>query len=335
MTRLVGRRDLLKRAGAFALAATLPAPALAAGGRDRVTMAWMPVLQSLPLCVARDEGLFERAGLEVEVMRLQAQAHLVEAVVAGRADCSAPGASVGLATIAEARAPGSLRLSGLQGASNSLNRVADGLITLRQAPIARLEDLRGRSLGHLPGASWRTVARHMVRRVGLDPDRDLRFAELAGPLHVEALTSGTVEAVLSVEPVVSLAVASGTAKRVLANLAAGAIADPFFAGASLVGAGFVRQRSDVAHRVIGVLDEATSLLEADFDHYRPLLVHCAGVGPAEAGLVPQPYLKGWRDLGEIDHRSYRAFVETLVAERALSASARGTDMILKASDFTA
>ena len=333
--RPVGRRDLLKRAGAFALAAALPAPARAAGGGDRVTLAWAPVLQSLPLCVARDEGLFERAGLEIEVMRLQAQAHLVEAVVAGRADASAPGASAGLATIAETREPGSLRVSGFQGASNSLNRITDGLITLRQAPIAALGDLRGRSLGHLPGASWRTVARHMVRRAGLDPERDVRFVELAGGLHGEALTSGTVEAVLSVEPVVSLAVASGAAKRILANPGAAAIADPFFAGASLIGTGFVRERPDVARRLIGALDEATSRIEADFDRYRPLIVHCTGIEPAEAGLVPQPYLKGWRDLGEADRRSYRAFVETLVTERALSASARGTDMILKPSDFSA
>ncbi|MFX6226214.1 hypothetical protein ABTF68_22305, partial [Acinetobacter baumannii] len=81
----------------------------------------------------------------------------------------------------------------------------------------------------------------------------------------------TVEAVLSVEPTVSLAVAGGTAKRVMSNLCATSIADPFFAGVSLLNAKFVRERPQVARRVVDVLDEATHLVEADFDKYRPLL----------------------------------------------------------------
>ncbi|WP_246088753.1 ABC transporter substrate-binding protein [Phreatobacter stygius] len=330
-----GRRDLLKGAGALALAAALPAPASGQVRRDRVTLAWMPLLQSLPFCVARQDGLFDKAGLEVEVMRLQAQAHLVETLVAGRADCSAPGASAGLATIAESNTPGSLKLSGLQGGSIALNRVADGLIALRKAPIGTLADLRGRSLGHLPGASWRTVARHMIRRAGLDPDRDVRFVELAADLHAQALASGTVEAVLSIEPTVSLAVAGGTAKRVMTNLCATSIADPFFAGVSLLSTKFVRERPEVASRLVGVLDEATHRVEADFDKYRPLLTSCTVVAASQAGLVPQPYLKGWRDLGEADHHSYQAFVETLVTERVVRSSARTSGIILKASDFAA
>ncbi|MBN8939458.1 MAG: ABC transporter substrate-binding protein [Rhizobiales bacterium] len=329
-----GRRDFLKGAGLLTLAAALPAPALGQVARDRVTLAWMPLLQSMPYVVADREGLFDKAGLDIEVIRLQAQAHLVETLVAGRADCSAPGASAGLSTIAEAHTPGSLKLSGLQGGSNALNRIADGLITLGNSPIASLKDMRDRSFGHLPGASWRTIARHMIRRAGLDPDRDVRFVELAANLHAQALAAGTVEAVLSVEPTVSLAVAGGTAKRVMTNLCATTIADPFFGGVSLLSTSFVRERPRVARRVVDVLDEATRLVETDFDKYRPLLASCTAVTANQAGLVPQPYLKGWRDLGEADHKSYQAFVETLVTERAVRSSARTSGIILKASDFT-
>ncbi|MEI4479862.1 ABC transporter substrate-binding protein, partial [Klebsiella pneumoniae] len=87
-------------------------------------------------------------------------------------DFGAPGAAAGITVIAETEFPGTFKVFGLQGGGIKVNRINDGLIVANDSSIASFADLKGKTLGHLPGIQWRTISRHMVRSAGLDPDKD-------------------------------------------------------------------------------------------------------------------------------------------------------------------
>src|SRR5260370_34641317 len=80
----------------------------------------------------------------------------------------------------------------------------------------------------------------MVRASGLDTDTDVKLVDLAVAMQVPAVVGGTVDATLSLEPVGSIAVASGKAIRAVTNPVAKVIADPFYSGASIMTTKFMR-----------------------------------------------------------------------------------------------
>jgi NitT/TauT family transport system substrate-binding protein len=108
-----------------------------------------------------------------------------------------------ITVLAETRFPGTFKVFGLEGGSIKIDRISDGLIVARNSEIRSFRDLKGKSLGHLPGIQWRTIARYMVRQAGLDPDSDVRLQEIAIGLQMPSAVSGSVDATLSLEPVVS------------------------------------------------------------------------------------------------------------------------------------
>ena len=238
---------------------------------DNVIAAWLPIMQTTAYYVALEEGLFEKACIKINSQKMESPNYIIDALVGGRADFGPPGAAAGIAMLAESKFPGTFKVFGLQGGGIKVNLINDGLIVKPDSPIRSFADLKGRTLGHVPGIQWRTISRHMVRAAGLDPDKDVKLIDLAVAMQVPAVVGGTVDATLSLEPVGSIAVASGKAKRAMTNPVASVIADPFYSGAAVLTTKFLHERPDVASRVVEVIDQATDMVNADFERYKTII----------------------------------------------------------------
>lgn len=300
---------------------------------DKVTAAWLPIMQTTAYYVALEEGLFEKACIEIDSQKMESPNHIIDALVAGRADFGPPGAAAGIAMIAEQKFPDTFKVFGLQGGGIAVDLINDGLIVAPDSDIESFADLKGKRLGHVPGIQWRTIARHMVRSAGLDPDTDVMLQDLAVAMQVPAVVGGSVDATLSLEPVGSIAVASGMAKRAVTNPVASVIADPFYSGAAVLTVRFMQERPEVAKRVVAVIDEATELVNADFDKYKAILPEYTAIQDSQLELLAQPYLRPFSGLNETDLDSYQAFVDVFVSEGVLPEPMDVRTKILKPEDF--
>jgi NitT/TauT family transport system substrate-binding protein len=317
----------------FSLATVLVAFAGSASAQEKVTAAWLPIMQTTAFYVALEEKLFEKAGITVDAVKFQSPNQIIESLVSGRADFGAPGAAAGITVLAEAQFPGSFKVFGLQGGGIKVDRINDGLIVANDSTIKSFADLKGKSLGHLPGVQWRTISRHMVRAAGLDPDKDVALKELAVGLQVPAVVNKTVDATLSLEPVGSIAVASKEAKRAMTNPVASVIADPFYSGVSVLTTKFMKERPAVARKVVAVLDEATKLANANFEKYRPIIAKYTPIPANQVHLVAQPYLRAWNELDATDLASYQALIDVFFKDGALKQEMKVKDIILGKSDI--
>jgi NitT/TauT family transport system substrate-binding protein len=300
---------------------------------EKVTAVWLPIMQTTAYYVALEEKLFEKACIEIVSTKMEAPNQIIDALIAGRADFGAPGAAAGIAMIAESKFPGKLKVFGLQGGGIAVNRINDGLIVKPHSPIKTFADLKGKTLGHVPGIQWRTISRHMVRASGLDPDTDVKLVDLAVAMQVPAVVAGTVDASLALEPVGSIAVASGKAVRAMTNPVAAVIADPFYSGASLVTTRLLKERSEIARKVVAVIDEATDLVNADFEKYKPIVTKYTPARPDQLELIAQPYLRGFKDMNETDLKSYQALVDVFVKDGVIGAPINVRDKVLSRSDI--
>jgi NitT/TauT family transport system substrate-binding protein len=300
---------------------------------DKVSAVWLPIMQTTAYYVAIEQKLFEKACIEIESNKMESPNQIIDALIAERADFGPPGAAAGIAMIAESKFPGKLRIFGLQGGGIAVNRINDGLIVKPDSPIKSFADLKGKTLGHVPGIQWRTISRHLVRAAGLDPDKDVTLVDLAVAMQVPAVVGGTADATLSLEPVGSIAVASGKAIRAMTNPVAAVIADPFYSGASVMTTKFLKERPEVAKRIVAVIDEATDLVNADFDKYKSAIPNFTPIKPDQLGLVAQPYLRGFKDINDTDIKSYQALIDVFIKEGVLAGPLNVRDKLLSKADL--
>ncbi|MCX7273683.1 MAG: ABC transporter substrate-binding protein [Burkholderiales bacterium] len=326
------RRQAIKTGAA--LSAALAAPWVHAQKADKVKLSWLPIMQTTALYVGVQDRLFERAGIEAELVQFQNPNQIIDSLVANQADAGAPGAAAGITMLAESRYPGTFKVFGLQGGGIRVNRINDGLIVKNGSPIKTFKDLRGRSLGHLPGIQWRTISRHMLRVNGLDPDKDVRLQEIAVGLQVPSVVAGSIDATLSLEPVGSVAVASGEATRAMVNPCASVIADPFYSGVSVLTTRFIKERPQVARKLVQVLDQATRIANAEFERVRPYFAKYTAIKGDQVRVIAQPYLRAWNELDDTDVRSYQALVDVFHKEGVLKDRMDVRTVLLKPSDLT-
>lgn len=327
----LNRRHALRSAAA--LSAAMAAPWVRAQRPEKVKLSWLPIMQTTPLYVALQDRLFEKAGLDVEIVQFQNPNQIIDSLVANQADAGAPGAAAGITILAESRYPGTFKVFGLQGGTIRGQRLNDALIVKNGSPIRSFQDLKGRSLGHLPGIQWRTISRHMLRANGLDPDKDVRLQEIAVGLQVPSVVAGSIDATLSLEPVGSIAVASGAATRALSNPCASVIADPFYSGVSVLTTKFVTERPKVARALVEALDQATRVANTEFDRVRPYFAKYTAIKGDDVRVVAQPYLRAWNELGDTDIASYQALVDVFHKEGVLKQRIDVRTVLLKSADF--
>lgn len=321
----------LALASSMALTST---SALACEKMEKVVAAWLPIMQTTAYYVALEEKLFEQACIEIESNKMQSPNHIIDALVGGRADFGPPGAAAGIAMLAEEKFPGTFKVFGLQGGGIKVGLINDGLIVKPDSSITAFADLKGKTLGHVPGIQWRTISKKMVKAAGLDPEKDVTLTDLAVAMQVPAVAGGSVDATLSLEPVGSIAVASGKAKRAMTNPVASVIADPFYSGAAVLTTKFIKERPAVARKVVEVIDKATDLVNADFDKYKSIIPKYTAIQASQLDLVAKPYLRPFYDLNETDLSSYQAFVDIFHEFGVMKERMNVKDKILKDGDLS-
>ena len=311
----------------------LSAGSASAQKMEKVTASWLPIMQTMAYYVALEEKLFEKVGIEINSVKFQNPNQIIDSLVSGQADFGPPGAAAGITAIAEARYPGTFKVFGLQGGGIKVNMINDGLIVTNASTISSFKDLKGKSIATLPGIQWKTITRYIIRQNGLDPDKDVTINEIAVPMHIPSLLAGSVDATLSLEPVGSIAVASKEAKRAMTNPVAMFIADPFYSGASVLSTKFMKERPEVAKKVVEVLDQATKMTNENFEKYRPIIAKYTAIRPDQVSLVAQPYLRANSELNATDIKSYQALVNVFEKEGVLKEHVDVQKLMLKPSDF--
>ena len=182
------------------LLATKPGHAAEAIQKLRVAYAAITAAFAIPW-VAKEAGIFQRHGLDVELVYIASGSRAVQTLIAGSVDVAAFGGSA----VIDARLAGADTVY----VAIPVNRVL--VFTVVAPQIQRVEELRGKSIGvSRIGTVTDFFTRHYLRQVGLVPDRDVMIRQAGGlPEILAALKAGQVQAGTFGFPVVLHARAAG------------------------------------------------------------------------------------------------------------------------------
>jgi len=207
-----GRRRAIARiaAGTVGLAFGVPR-AHAAPEKPRLTLAvgGRATLYYLPLTLAERLGHLRDEGLDPEIVDFPGGAKALQALIGGSADVvsGAYEHTIAMQTLAQ-----KVRAFVLQGMNPGLEL---GIVRAKAAGYTWPKDLKGMKVGvSAPGSSTHMLVNHLLASVGLTPDDVSIIGVGTGSGAVAAVRGGQIDALSSVEPVMSLLEKSGDLKIV-------------------------------------------------------------------------------------------------------------------------
>src|SRR5258705_280747 len=216
------------------IASPINAFAAAAPSRLVIGYAWTrPRL--MPLWMARDQGFFEKYGIESEPVLLRSGATLVTGMASGDIQI---GRTAGAAVLSAVAAGHEIKMLATFSSHNSYDVVV-------RPNIKKAEDLRGKKLAinSVGGGTW-IGAMLWLEYFGLDPQRDQILLQSIGDQGVQsqALESGTVDVVF-VDSVYSK-VLKQKGMTILAE--SSELKQPLVSQSTIVPRAFLQQHPDVA-----------------------------------------------------------------------------------------
>src|SRR5919109_3608042 len=150
----------------------------------RVAYAAITAAFSIPW-IAKESGIFQRHGLDVELVYIAAGSRAVQTLVGGSIDVAAIGGPAGV----------DAKLAGADTVYVAIpvNRVI--MFTVAAPQIQRIEEMRGKSIGVTRvGTVTDFFTRLYLRQNGLTPDRDVMIRQTGGlPETLAALKAGQVQ----------------------------------------------------------------------------------------------------------------------------------------------
>ena len=150
----------------------------------RVAYAAITAAFSIPW-IAKEAGIFQRHGLDVELVYIAAGSRAIQTLVGGSIDVAAIGGPAGV----------DAKLAGADTVYIAIpvNRVL--VFTVAEPNIQRVEELRGKNIGVTRiGTVTDFFTRIFLRQNGLVPDRDVMIRQMGGlPEIVAGLKAGQIQ----------------------------------------------------------------------------------------------------------------------------------------------
>ena len=178
----------------------------------KVNLGCAPTVSTLPMNWAVESGLAEENGLDIECVQVQTGPELAAAMLAGSVNVT----GFNPANIYPLLDNG----ADLVGFQSVMDREFFDIIVRKDFPLPNaasgwegaMKDLEGAKIGVVAkGASAEFVARGLFEEAGLDPDKAAYIATGLPATTLAAMQSGSIDAALTLEPGVTLALAQDIA----------------------------------------------------------------------------------------------------------------------------
>ena len=264
----------------LALSLFLLTPGRASAEKIRVAFV-SPTPVFAPTWAAKETGLFDKYGLDAEVILLTGSPRLVQTLISGDVDF----AVVGLTAVMRARIQGA-ELAVLATATNvSVMK----LLVSRRSGMHRLEALKGKVIGVSQyGSEADAFARTVVVRAGLKPDKEVAIIQMGGhPQVAAALVGGKLEA--GVLGGLALLTAKKSGAAVLADGAK--LNTVSMAGTLAVARRTIQRRRDTVRRFMRAFVEGFQYVKNNRDGSIPILQkYMGGINAEQARFVYDEYV---------------------------------------------
>ena len=255
------------------------APQSATADDSTITIGTLATEDLLPLWVAQAEGLFDGSDVNVEIVPFQSATELIAGVASGEVDLA----------MTDIMVTASMFASGIDVQMEwvTLGTSADqgrfGIMVSPNSTITQLTDLAGVPIGVGSNTILEYVMDRLMEQAGV-PESDIVVEELQKlPVRYQAMASGEVAA--AALPGTLLALGEHNGCKLIADDTQG---DNISQSVMIARSDFASDGSHAAQIDVlkGIWDQAASLVNADPEKYRSVLIANANLPEAIADTYP-------------------------------------------------
>jgi ABC-type nitrate/sulfonate/bicarbonate transport system substrate-binding protein len=268
-------------AGAAATAVTAARAAALAQATTTLRVASTAVDDVAPALWAMHTGAFTKAGLTINLTRMNAGAQVTAAVIGGALDIG----KSSLLPLISAHAQGLPVMIIAPGQQWDPNSAISGLIVLKDGPLVTARDLNGKTIATagIKDLSW-VATRAWLDAHGGD-SKTVKFLELPQYAMFGALGEGRVDAATITAPSFSAAMASGKV-RDLGSMDE-AIAKHFLTTAWFATSDFIAKNPSVVARFADVIERSAAYANTHASDTLAMVADFAGFDPAALAHMPR------------------------------------------------
>lgn len=304
---------------ALALAcATLVGSVAAASAQEKMLLGYTAVADYVGAFVAADQGLFKKHGLDIELQLVALNSTLPAAVQSNSIQIEGPTPSVFLQAV-----DGGLDHVVISGNTElDPTSKAYGVIARDSAGIKTAKDFEGKKVG-VPGigAFLQVIFRKWLADQGADATK-VQFVEVSFPTMNDVLKAGTVDAVVTGEPVMARMIAAGTG-HLVTNMASGLpprLPVIFFAATRA----FVNSHPKLPENFRAALADARDAIAKDPDMARAAIAKYTKLPPAAVAGIPMP-----KTVPDIEPKQLQDWVDIMSAQKMLETKLDTSKLIAK------
>ncbi|WP_072803192.1 ABC transporter substrate-binding protein [Rhodococcoides yunnanense] len=307
----LGRALALGIASVTVLAAGCTRPATEdAATSERVRISVGVDASYAPIFLADSEGMFDAAGLDVEVIQTEGGAAAAQNVVAGTSELSGNADSTALTVMAAN--PGLRALGVFQDSDRYFQ------VVLREG----LAPADITTMGVFPGIGLYFTDLYL-RSLGIDP-AETTLVTTSPPEQPALLARGDIEGFISFDPWVAQAEASGG--NVVATTGDfGAKYSQWIIGSE----GWLAANEELAGKVFGVIAEASAIVDEDPDRAAAATASAIQIDEAAAKAQVTQIDFGGRDFTDADIEQAQSLVDFFTAQGVLAADVDPSTVLLR------
>jgi ABC-type nitrate/sulfonate/bicarbonate transport system substrate-binding protein len=200
------------------------------------------------------------------------------------------------------------------------------IVGRKESQIARIEDLRGKTVATLPAEQARWSLREILKANGITPT-DVKIVNMNPATALTQLNSGDFDALFATEPIVSAAVASGA--NVISN---GPISQYMFAGepvpsgVSALRAEWAEANPEAVEKYLDYVDQAIALLRNDPARARQMLLQTEYLG-LNPQVVDSMKLADVRRPSDDTNRAGQDLLDKMTAAGLLKSNLKYVDLL--------
>jgi len=224
---------------------------------EKVKIGYRGHLFYLPAYVAEAEGYYEEQGLEVELIKFDSTNQLVEAVINGNVDAGVGGVNSLVPLTIEGKNKGLLKIFTLGYYSHEF----DDLLIRKDSDIRSLQDMEGKTLSTLPGSTAMTWMNIMLEEEGLKGK--VNVVQTKPSQQLNALSSGSVDAIFVLEPLVTIGEDKGISKVLVDSPITTYFMEGMLFETSVFSTEFVNKNPKTTEKISKAIDKAIISINSD------------------------------------------------------------------------
>jgi NitT/TauT family transport system substrate-binding protein len=288
--------------------------------QQKLKIGYLAIGSDLSFFVALDNGYFKEQGLEVEPVKFETSNQAVNALLAGDIDgTSIMGLAVLLAV--EEKHPAQFKIFEMTAAEK--DTTVHRIIARKDSSISTLSDLEGKTIAAFPGLQMKVFA-ELVLGNHADISR-INIVQLAQHLQVQALASGQVDALFTLEPVGTIAASNNISKNIAINPLYNELLRPFPTAASAFSAKFLARKPDVAESYIKAIENAHRFIRSNETEAKRSLSAYTKITPE---IAPKVGIYDYWSREEIDTDAVDRLVEIYVENGIMDNKVSAGDIVL-------